>query len=63
MSNDLSNLSSKLDKLHIGELETTLRDLSKLSYALKNDVVKKTEYDELIKKSMLFRLLILVNTT
>ena len=36
--------------------------LSELSNVVKNEVVKKTEYDELVKllKLMLFRLLILV---
>ena len=42
-------LKSKVDKLDIGKLETTLVDLSKLSNVLKNDVVKKTEYNELVK--------------
>ena len=37
-----SSLKSKVDKLDV--------DLSKLSDVVKNDVVKKTEYDELIKK-------------
>ena len=35
----------KIDKLHIGKLETTLLDVSKLNDAVNNDVVKKTEYD------------------
>ena len=39
----------KVGKLYIGKLETTPVDLSKLSNAIKNDVVKKTEYDELVK--------------
>ena len=33
-----------------GKLETTPVDLSKLSDVVKNEVVKKTEYNELIKK-------------
>ena len=49
--NDLSHLKSKVDKLDTGKLETTPVDLSKLSTVVKNDVVKKAEYDELIKKS------------
>ena len=36
----------KIDKLHIGKLETTLFDLSKLNDAVNKDVVKKTEYDK-----------------
>ena len=47
---NLSNLKSKVDKLDIGKLETTPVDLSKLSNVVKNDVVKKTGYDELVKK-------------
>ena len=39
----------KVGKLYIGKLETTPVYLSKLSNAVKNDVVKKTEYDELVK--------------
>ena len=36
--------------MHIGKLETTPVDFSKLSDVGKNDIVKKTEYDELFKK-------------
>ena len=43
-------MKSKVDKLDTGKLETTPVDLSKLSNVVKNDVVKKTEYDELVKK-------------
>ena len=50
MPSGLSSLKSKVDKLGIGKLETTPVDLSKLSYAVKNDVVKKTKYNELVKK-------------
>ena len=39
-------MKSKVDKLDIGKLETTPVDLSKLSNAVKNDVVKKTEYND-----------------
>ena len=59
---DLTNLKSDVDKLDIDELKnlpfglSSLKskvdkldvDLSKLSDVVKNDVVKKTEYDELI---------------
>ena len=38
-----------MDKLDIGKLETIPVDLSKLSDAVKNKVVKKTEYDELVE--------------
>ena len=56
----LSSLKSKVNKLNIVKLETAPVDLTKLSNVVKNDVVKKTEYNELVKKLMLFRLLILV---
>ena len=46
---DLSSLKRKVDKLHIGKLETASVDLSKLSDVVKNDIFKKTEYDELVK--------------
>ena len=48
---DLASLKSEIDKLDIGKLETTSVDLSKLSDAVKKEVVKKTVYDELVKKS------------
>ena len=38
----LNSLKSKVDKLDIGKLKTTVVDLSKLSDALKNEVVKNT---------------------
>ena len=46
----LSSLKSKVDELHIGKLETTPVDLNKLNNVIKNDIVKKTEYGELVKK-------------
>ena len=49
VSTNLSNLKSKVDKLDIVKLETTPVDLSKLSNVVKNDVVKKTEYNAKIK--------------
>ena len=44
-------MKSKVDELDIWKLETTPVDVSKLSSVVKNDVVKKTEYNELVKKS------------
>ena len=38
-----------MDKLDNGKLETTPVDLIKLSDVLKNDVVKKTEWNEFVK--------------
>ena len=43
-------MKSKVDKLDIGKLENSPIDLSKLSNVVKDDVVKKTEYTELLKK-------------
>ena len=46
---DFSSLKSKVDKLNIGKSETTPVDLIKLSDVVKNEVVKKTEYNTEIK--------------
>ena len=46
----LSSLKRKIYELNIGKLKTTPTDLSNLSNSLKNEVFKKTEYDELVKK-------------
>ena len=43
-------MKSKLDKLDTGKLETAPVDLIKPSNTAKNDVIKKTEYNELVKK-------------
>ena len=43
-------MKSEVDKLDIGKLETTPVDLSKLSYIIEKEAVKKTEYNELVKK-------------
>ena len=56
---DLTSLKSHLYKLDIDKLKTTLIDLSKVSVVVKHKVVKKTVYDKLVKKLMLFRLIIL----
>ena len=49
LSTNLYNLKRKVDKLDIVKLETTPVDLSKLSNIVKNDVVKKTDYNAKIK--------------
>ena len=46
----LNSLKGKVDKLDIGKIETTPVDLSKLSDVVKNEVVKKTEHNELVIK-------------
>ena len=43
-------MKSKVNKLDIDTLETTPVDLSKLTDVVKNEAVKKTEYNELVKK-------------
>ena len=43
-------MKSKVEKLDIGKVETTPVDLSRLSNVVKNNVDKKTEYNELVKK-------------
>ena len=50
ISNNLNNLTSKVDKLKVDKLVLVPVDLSKLNDVLKNDVVKKTEYKDLVKK-------------
>ena len=49
LRSNLSNLKSKVDNLDTGKLETNPVDLSKLSNVVKNNVVKKTKHDELVK--------------
>ena len=43
-------MKRKVDKLHVDKLVPVPVDLSKLSNVIKNDFVKKTEYDELANK-------------
>ena len=42
---NLANLKAEVDKLDVDKLVPIPADLSKLSSLIKNDVVKKTEYD------------------
>ena len=46
---NLNNLKNKVEKLDVDELISVLVDLSKLSDVVKNDVVKKDEYNSKIK--------------
>ena len=41
-------LKSEIDKLDVHELETISVDLSNLSDVVKNEVVKRTVYDEML---------------
>ena len=50
LKTNLANLKSEVDKLDIDKLKPVSTDLSKLSNVVKNDVVKKTDYDKLVTK-------------
>ena len=50
LKSNLASLKTGLDKLDIDKLKAVPVDLSKLIDVVKNDVVKKTEYDRLIAK-------------
>ena len=50
LKTNLANLKSEVDKLDIDKLVPVPVDLSKLSDAVKNDVVKKGVYDKLVTK-------------
>ena len=50
LKTNLSSLKTEVDKLDIDKLATVPVDLSKLSNAVKTDVVKKTVYDKLVAK-------------
>ena len=47
---NLSNLKTEIDKLDIDKLVPVPVDLSKLSDVVKNDVIKKAEYNKLVNK-------------
>ena len=47
---NLVNLKAEVDKLDIDKLVPVSNDLAKLSNVVKNDVVKKIEYNELVIK-------------
>ena len=49
LQSSLGSLKSKVDKLNIGKLENTAVDLSKLIEIVKNEVIKKIEYNAKIK--------------
>ena len=50
LKTNLANLKTEDDKLDINKLAPVPVDLSKLSDVVKNDVVKKTDYDKLVAK-------------
>ena len=47
---NLTSLKSEVDKIDADKLKTVPVDLAKLSSVVKNDVVKKTEYNKLVTK-------------
>ena len=47
---NLASLKTEIDKLDIDKLTPAPNDLTKLSIVVKNDVVKKTEYNKLVIK-------------
>ena len=46
----LANLKTEVDKMDTDKLRTVPVDLIKLSNIVKNEVVKKTEYNKLVDK-------------
>ena len=50
IKSNLASLETEVDKLDFDKLVHVPVDLSKLSDAVKNDVVKKTVYDKLVTK-------------
>ena len=50
LKSNLAGLKTEIDKLDIDKLTSVPIDLAKLSNVVKNDVVKKTEYDKLVNK-------------
>ena len=45
-------MKSKVSKLDFEKLETTPFDLTKLSNVGKNDIAKKTDYDDILVKNV-----------
>ena len=50
LKTNVANLKTKIDKLDIDKLTPIPVDLSKLSDVVKNDVIKKAEYNKLVNK-------------
>ena len=50
LKTNLANLKTEVDKLDIDKLVPVPVDWSKLNDVVKNDVVKKTDYDQLFAK-------------
>ena len=50
LKTNLANLKTEADKIDIAKLIPVSDDLAKFSNVVKNDVVKKTEYNKLVTK-------------
>ena len=50
LKSNLASLKTEVDKADADKLKTAPVDLAKLSNVVKNDVIKKTEYDKLVAK-------------
>ena len=50
LKSNLASLKAEIDKLDIDKLTPVPDDLAKLSNVVKNDAVKKTEYNKLVIK-------------
>ena len=50
LKSNLASLKTKVDKIDADKLKTVPDDLTKLSNVVKNDAVKKTEYNKLVTK-------------
>ena len=50
LKTNLANLKTEVDKIDTDKLKTVPVDLSKLSNVVKNEVIKKDEYNKLVNK-------------
>ena len=50
LKTNLASLKTEVDKIDSGRLKTVLVNLPKLFSVVKNDVIKKTEYNKLVTK-------------
>ena len=50
LKSNIAGLKSETDKIDADKLKTVPVDLAKLSSVVKNDVVKKTDYNRLVTK-------------
>ena len=50
LKSNLASLNDEVDKIDAVKVKTVLVDLAKLNNVVKNDVIKKTEYNKLVAK-------------